>query len=78
MIMDRGPSWLDQRAPRDYKELRAVLKANGYEIVNAGGKHWRLLRPNGTFVMSWALSPSDREGILLTWTQLRKREGRGG
>lgn len=44
---------------RTHKELIKELKRNGYDVV-VGKKHLKVLRPNGSYAMTMANSPSDR------------------
>lgn len=44
---------------RTHKELIRALRENGHQVVN-GKRHLKVLRPNGSYAMTMANSPSDR------------------
>lgn len=47
---------------RTHKELIKALKENGYHVVHSKS-HLKVLRPNGSYAMTMAHSPSDRSAI---------------
>lgn len=57
---------------KDYKTLRRWLVDQGYQFANGRGGHQRLLRPNGSFLMSWPSSPSEWRSLQNDISQLRR------
>lgn len=44
---------------RTHKELIRELERKGYSVVN-GKRHLKVLRPNGSYAMTMANTPSDK------------------
>lgn len=42
----------------EFKKIRNWLLANGYQFQPRVG-HWKVLRPNGSFLVTWPQTPSD-------------------
>jgi hypothetical protein len=55
----------------DVRRLRRHLAAKGYD-VEQGGKHLRVLRPNGTLIYTMSSSPSDGRFLMNVKTGLRR------
>lgn len=55
----------------DIKRLRRHLAANGYD-VKPGGKHLRVLRPNGTLIYTMSATPGDGRFLMNVKTGLRR------
>lgn len=60
--------------PKDTDDLLAMIRALGYRVDLRPG-HTRILRPNGTFLMTLPLTPSSSRSVMNSWRRfLRAKE----
>lgn len=62
-------------APRTMRGLRARIVADGFRI-EAGGRHLRVLTPEGEYLMSLPVTPSDHRAVPNGWAGYRKARDR--
>ncbi len=55
----------------DVRRIRRHLVANGYD-VEQGGKHLRVLRPNGSLIYTMSATPGDGRFLMNVKTGLRR------
>ena len=63
---------LDRRAPRTTRELYAAIEAAGCYIDHSTAGHPRVLRPNGTAVMTMPLTSKHTRGVMNTWSRFKR------
>ena len=59
-------------APRTMRGLRQRIVNDGFTI-EAGGRHLRVLTPDGDFLLGLPVTPSDHRSIPNAWASYRRR-----
>ncbi len=60
---------------KDAKQMVARLEAAGFAVAKGRSGHYRILRPNGSFLISMAVSPSDNRFQRQVVAQVFKMTG---
>lgn len=56
---------------KSYKKIQEWLLDNGYSFKACVG-HWKVLRPNGSYLITWPSTPSDVRGARNMIRDLKK------
>lgn len=65
------PSGSGSELPRTMRGLRSKIVAEGYRI-ESGGKHDKVLTPDGDFLCSISVTPSEYRSIANNWLAFRR------
>lgn len=57
---------------KEYRKLQQFLLDNGYTFQSGRGGHWKVLRPNGSYLVTWPSSPSEYRGVHNMVRDLRR------
>lgn len=57
--------------PTTQKEFHQAIRARGY-LIDHGGKHLAVRRPDGTRIMTLPVTPSDRRALLNAWCTFKR------